>query len=134
MNSEFRKKLEKTCIEKEFDIIESGEEYMIISYSYMTFAVEYYTYCDIFNMGCSLVSVYVKGHEYDYNNYDIIALCELEYSEYENVNTAIKELVYFIESCNVRQRMLSAINTVDSLIEDSDDRDFIISYINNTYN
>jgi hypothetical protein len=133
MISEFRKKLEEICVEKGFDIIDSEDEYVIISYAYMTFTVEPYMYNNTFNMGSSLASVYIKGREYECNDYDIIASYELEYSEYENINNAIDELIYFIESCNVRKRMLSAINAVDSLIKDSDDADFIISYINNTY-
>lgn len=58
---------------------------------------------------------------------------ELEDSSYKSVDEAIDEVIDFIKSCNVRKRMLSAINSIESLIEDSEDKEFLIEYIKSSY-
>lgn len=133
MNLEFREKLIEVCSKEGIDIFDDGEDYIVLSYSYMNFAIEYYMYKGSFYINGGLTSVYVKGIDYDYNDYNIIGMYELKDSEYKSVDEAIDEVIDFIKNCNVRKRMLSAINSIESLLEDSEEKTFLIEYIKSSY-
>lgn len=133
MNVEFRKKLIEICIKEGIDISNDCENYITLSYLCMDFTIEYYMYKNSFYVNGGLTTVYVKGKEYDYNDYSIIGMYELEDSSYKSVDEAIDEVIDFIKSCNVRKRMLSAINSIESLIEDSEDKEFLIEYMKSSY-
>ena len=133
MNLEFYKKLIEICSKERIDISNDCEDYVTLSYLYMDFAVEYYMYEGSFYVNGGLTSVYVKGKDYDYNDYSIIGMYELKDSKYNSVDEAVNEVIDFVKNCDVRKRMLSAINSIESLLEDSEEKQFLIEYIKSSY-
>ena len=79
MNVEFRKKLIEVCTKEGIDISNDYDGCITLSYLCMDFTIEYYMYENSFYInGGGLTTVYVKGKEYDYNDYSIIRMYELE--------------------------------------------------------
>ena len=78
MEKEFLTKLKKRCEDLGIDIDTLGDSEKLLIYNGTTFNIQYYTYNNKLEIPLSIVSMNIKGKEYDYKTYNFV---DIDYTD-----------------------------------------------------
>lgn len=134
MEKEFLDKLKTRCNSLGIDIDILGDSEWLLIYNGTTFNMQFYVCDDKLEIPLSIVSMTIKGKEYDYGTYNFV---DIDYTDsYDTVDTAVEEVTDTVINSDDRRKALKVINSFESFIEDmkQDDLDILLSYIRNNYN
>ena len=133
MEKEFLNKLKIRCASLGIDIDISGDSELLLTYNGTIFDMQYYVWNTKLEIPLSIVSMIIKGEEYNYEDYSFV---DIDYtSSYNTVDEAVEEVTDAIINSDVRRKALKVINSFESFIEDmkQEDLDILLSYIKNNY-
>ena len=133
MEKEFLDKLKNRCDILGIDIDILGDSEWLLIYNGTTFNMQFYVCDDKLEIPLSIVSMTIKGKEYDYGTYNFV---DIDYTDsYDTVDTAVEEVTDTVINSDDRRKALKVINSFESYIEDmkQDDLDILLSYIKNNY-
>ena len=133
MEKEFLDKLKNRCDILGIDIDILGDSEWLLIYNGTTFNMQFYVCDDKLEIPLSIVSMTIKGKEYDYGTYNFV---DIDYTDsYDTVDTAVEEVTDTVINSDDRRKALKVINSFESFIEDmkQDDLDILLSYIKNNY-
>ena len=133
MEKEFFTELKKSCNIHGIDIDIICDEEIQLIYNGTTFDVQC---CEIdgkLEVSPSIVSMSIKGKDYDY---DVYSFVDIDFTDsYNTVNEAVEDVIDIVLNSDDRRKVLKVINSFESFIEDmsKDDLGVLISYIKNQY-
>ena len=133
MEKEFLDMLKNRCDILGIDIDILGDSEWLLIYNGTTFNMQFYVCDDKLEIPLSIVSMTIKGKEYDYGTYNFV---DIDYTDsYDTVDTAVEEVTDTVINSDDRRKALKVINSFESFIEDmkQDDLDILLSYIKNNY-
>ena len=133
MEKEFFEKLKKNCNIHGIDIDILCDEEIQLIYNGTTFDVQCCEYDSKLEVPLSIVSMSIKGKDYDY---DVYSFVDIDFTDiYNTVNEAVDDVIDIVLNSDDRRKVLKVINSFESFIEDmkQDDLDILISYIKNNY-
>ena len=133
MEKEFFTELKKNCKIHGIDIDILCDEEIQLIYNGTTFDVQCYEYDGKLEVPISIVSMSIKGKDYDY---DVYSFVDIDFTDtYNTVNEAVEDVVDIVLNSDDRRKALKVINSFESFIEDmkQDDLDILLSYIRNNY-
>ena len=133
MEKEFFTELKKNCNIHGIDIDILCDEEIQLIYNGTTFDVQCYEYDGKLEVPISIVSMSIKGKDYDYNVYSFV---DIDFTDtYNTVNEAVEDVIDIVLNSDDRRKALKVINSFESFIEDmkQDDLDILLSYIRNNY-
>lgn len=134
MEKEFLDKLKTRCDSLGIDIDILGDSEWLLIYNGTTFNMQFYVCDDKLEIPLSIVSMTIKGKEYDYGTYNFV---DVDFTDsYDTVDMAVEEVTDAVINSDDRRKALKVINSFESFIEDmkQDDLDILLSYIRNNYN
>lgn len=134
MEKEFLDKLKTRCDSLGIDIDILGDSEWLLIYNGTTFNMQFYVCDDKLEIPLSIVSMTIKGKEYDYGTYNFV---DIDFTDsYDTVDMAVEEVTDAVINSDDRRKALKVINSFESFIEDmkQDDLDILLSYIRNNYN
>ena len=130
----FFDKLKNKCDSLGIDIDILCDEEIQLIYNGTTFDVQCYEYDGKLEVPISIVSMSIKGKDYDY---DVYSFVDIDFTDrYNTVNEAVEDVIDVVLNSDDRRKALKVINSFESFIEDmkQDDLDILLSYIRNNYN
>ena len=133
MEKEFFTELKKKCNIHGIDIDIICDEEINLIYNGTTFDVQCCEYDGKIDVPISIVSMSIKGKDYDWETYSFV---DIDFTDtYNTVNEAVEDVIDIVLNSDDRRKVLKIINSFESFIEDmpEDDLDVLISYIKNTY-
>lgn len=133
MEKEFFTELKKNCNIHGIDIDILCDEEIQLIYNGTTFDVQCYEYDGKLEVPISIVSMSIKGKDYDY---DVYSFVDIDFTDtYNTVNEAVEDVIDIVLNSDDRRKALKVINSFESFIEDmkQDDLDILLSYIRNNY-
>lgn len=133
MEKEFFTELKKSCNIHGIDIDIICDEEIQLIYNGTTFDVQCYEYDGKLEVPISIVSMSIKGKDYDY---DVYSFVDIDFTDtYNTVNEAVEDVIDIVLNSDDRRKALKVINSFESFIEDmkQDDLDILLSYIRNNY-
>lgn len=133
MEKEFFIELKKKCNIHGIDIDILCDEEIQLIYNGTTFDVQCYEYDGKLEVPISIVSMSIKGKDYDY---DVYSFVDIDFTDtYNTVNEAVEDVIDIVLNSDDRRKALKVINSFESFIEDmkQDDLDILLSYIRNNY-
>ena len=133
MEKEFLDKLKTRCDSLGIDIDILGDSEWLLIYNGTTFNMQFYVCDDKLEIPLSIVSMTIKGKEYDYGTYNFV---DIDFTDtYNTVNEAVEDVIDVVLNSDDRRKALKVINSFESFIEDmkQDDLDILLSYIRNNY-
>ena len=133
MEKEFFTELKKKCNIHGIDIDIICDEEIQLIYNGTTFDVQWYEDDGKLEVPISIVSMSIKGKDYDWETYSFV---DIDFTDtYNTVNEAVEDVIDIVLNSDDRRKVLKIINSFESFIEDmpEDDLDVLISYIKNTY-
>ena len=133
MEKEFFTELKKKCNIHGIDIDIICDEEIQLIYNGTTFDVQGYEYDGKLEVPISIVSMSIKGKDYDWETYSFV---DIDFTDtYNTVNEAVEDVIDIVLNSDDRRKVLKVINSFESFIEDmsEDDLGVLISYIKNQY-
>ncbi len=133
IEKEFFTELKKKCIIHGIDIDILCDEEIQLIYNGTTFDVQCCEYDGKLEVPISIVSMSIKGKDYDY---DVYSFVDIDFTDtYNTVEEAVEDVIDIVLNSDDRRKVLKIINSFESFIEDmpKDDLKVLISYIKNTY-
>ena len=133
MEKEFFTELKKKCNIHGIDIDIICDEEINLIYNGTTFDVQCCEYDGKIDVPISIVSMSIKGKDYDWETYSFV---DIDFTDtYNTVNEAVEDVIDIVLNSDDRRKVLKIINSFESFIEDmpEDDLEVLISYIKNTY-
>lgn len=133
MEKEFFTELKKKCNIHGIDIDILCDEEIQLIYNGTTFDVQCCEYDGKLEVPISIVSMSIKGKDYDY---DVYSFVDIDFTDtYNTVDEAVEDVIDIVLNSDDRRKVLKIINSFESFIEDmpQDDLEVLISYIKNTY-
>lgn len=133
MEKEFFTELKKNCNIHGIDIDILCDDEIQLIYNGTTFDVQCYEYDGKLEVPISIVSMSIKGKDYDY---DVYSFVDIDFTDrYNTVNEAVEDVIDIVLNSDDRRKALKVINSFESFIEDmkQDDLDILLSYIRNNY-
>ena len=133
MEKEFFTELKKNCNIHGIDIDIICDEEIQLIYNGTTFDVQCCEYDGKLEIPISIVSMSIKGKDYDWETYSFV---DIDFTDtYDTVNEAVEDVIDIVLNSDDRRKVLKIINSFESFIEDmtEDDLEVLISYIKNTY-
>lgn len=134
MEKEFFTELKKNCNIHGIDIDILCDEEIQLIYNGTTFDVQCCEYDGKLEVPFTIVSMSIKGKDYDY---DVYSFVDIDFTDtYNTVNEAVEDVIDVVLNSDDRRKALKVINSFESFIEDmkQDDLDILLSYIRNNYN
>lgn len=133
MEKEFFTELKKKCNIHGIDIDIICDEEIQLIYNGTTFDVQCYELDGKLEVPISIVSMSIKGKDYDWETYSFV---DIDFTDtYNTVNEAVEDVIDIVLNSDDRRKVLKVINAFESFVEDmsEDDLRVLISYIKNTY-
>lgn len=133
MEKEFFTELKKKCNIHGIDVDIICDEEINLIYNGTTFDVQCCEYDGKIDVPISIVSMSIKGKDYDWETYSFV---DIDFTDtYNTVNEAVEDVIDIVLNSDDRRKVLKIINSFESFIEDmpEDDLEVLISYIKNTY-
>lgn len=133
MEKEFFTELKKNCNIHGIDIDIICDDEINLIYNGTTFDVQCCEYDGKLDVPFSIVSMSIKGKDYDWETYSFV---DIDFTDiYNTVNEAVEEVIYTVLNSDDRRKVLKIINSFESFIEDmsEDDLSVLVSYIKNNY-
>ena len=133
MEKEFFTELKKKCNIHGIDIDIICDEEINLIYNGTTFDVQGYELDGKLEVPISIVSMSIKGKDYDWETYSFV---DIDFTDtYNTVNEAVEDVIDIVLNSDDRRKVLKVINSFESFIEDmsEDDLGVLISYIKNQY-
>ena len=133
MEKEFFTELKKNCNIHGIDIDIIYDDEIQLIYNGTTFDVQCYEFDGKLEVPISIVSMSIKGKDYDY---DVYSFVDIDFTDsYNTVNEAVEDVIDIVLNSDDRRKVLKVINSFESFIEDmsKDDLGVLISYIKNQY-
>ena len=133
MEKEFFTELKKKCNIHGIDIDIICDEEINLIYNGTTFDVQCCEYDGKIDVPISIVSMSIKGKDYDWETYSFV---DIDFTDtYNTVNEAVEDVIDIVLNSDDRRKVLKIINSFESFIEDmpEDDLEVLISYIKNAY-
>lgn len=133
MEKEFFAELKKKCNIHGIDIDILCDEEIQLIYNGTTFDVQCCEYDGKLEIPISIVSMSIKGKDYDY---DVYSFVDIDFTDtYNTVDEAVEDVIDIVLNSDDRRKALKVINSFESFIEDmsQDDLNILLSYIKNTY-
>ena len=133
IEKEFFTELKKKCNVHGIDIDIICDEEIQLIYNGTTFDVQCCEYDGKLEVPISIVSMSIKGKDYDWGTYSFV---DIDFTDtYNTVNEAVEDVIDIVLNSDDRRKVLKIINSFESFIEDmsKDDLGVLISYIKNTY-
>ena len=130
---DFFTELKKKCNIHGIDIDIICDEEIQLIYNGTTFDVQCCEYDGKLEVSPSIVSMSIKGKDYDWRTYSFV---DIDFTDiYKTVNEAVEDVIDIVLNSDDRRKVLKIINSFESFIEDmkKDDLDILISYIKNNY-
>jgi hypothetical protein len=133
IEKEFFTELKKKCNIHGIDIDILCDEEIQLIYNGTTFDVQCCEYDGKLEVPISIVSMSIKGKDYDY---DVYSFVDIDFTDtYNTVNEAVEDVIDIVLNNDDRRKVLKVINAFESFVEDmsEDDLGVLISYIKNQY-
>ena len=133
IEKEFFAELKKKCNIHGIDIDIICDEEIQLIYNGTTFDVQCCEYDGKLEIPISIVSMSIKGKDYDWETYSFV---DIDFTDtYNTVNEAVEDVIDIVVNSDDRKKALKIINSFESFIEDmpKDDLEVLISYIKNQY-
>lgn len=133
IEKEFFTELKKKCNIHGIDIDIICDEEIQLIYNGTTFDVQCYEFDGKLEVPISIVSMSIKGKDYDWETYSFV---DIDFTDtYNTVNEAVEDVIDIVLNSDDRRKVLRIINSFESFIEDmsEDDLGVLISYIKNQY-
>ena len=133
MEKEFFTELKKNCNTHGIDIDIICDEEIQLIYNGTTFDVQCCECDGKLEIPLSIVSMSIKGKDYDY---DVYSFVDIDFTDtYSTVNEAVEDVIDVVLNSDDRRKALKVINSFESFVEDmkEDDLNILLSYIKNNY-
>ena len=133
MEKEFFAKLKKNCNIHGIDIDIICDEEIQLIYNGTIFDVQCCEYDGKLEVPLSIVSMSIKGKDYDYDVYNFV---DIDFTDtYNTVDEAVEDVIDVVLNSDDRRKVLKIINSFETYIEDmkQEDWEILLSYIKNNY-